>query len=102
VVKLGDVTTGIAKTALDELLRKLARLPLLGAQLVGRQGPPLELDVAVGTSATTVQHSLGAVPRMVVLGPPNVQARVWQPVGPTRTALTLQADTPCVVRAFVF
>lgn len=96
------MSTGLTATAANDLLRLLAQLPLRAARLVGRVGPPLQLDISVGTTATDVPHPLGAVPRMVVLGPPDVQATVWQPVAPDRNKLTLQADVACVVRAFVF
>lgn len=93
---------GLSQATVDRLLVQLAQLPILAARLVGRRGPPLELDVSVGTAAAEVAHPLGAVPTMVLIGPPDVPSTVYMPSPATSKALTLQATAACRVRILVF
>lgn len=92
--------TGLTPTAVAELVRFLAQFPLLKTVFAGRPGPPQALDVDVGVAATTVPHSLRAVPRFIWPCLPDANAVVWLTPGspPTATTFTVQASAPCRLR----
>lgn len=91
----------LSQAAIDKLLEQLAQCPWLPGRLIGRIKEPQGLDVTVGTSVTRVRHPLGSVPRLVLIGAPNVQAAVWQPSPATSSELVLQASVACTVHILV-
>jgi hypothetical protein len=67
--------------------------PFVGGTILSNQ--------SVGTSVTSIAHTLGYTPTVLFVGPPNVQANVWNPQASDTKFVYLQSSAPCTLQIWV-